>query len=120
MPAISFFVQGDPKGQPRPRAFARKTASGFVARVYDAGTAEGWKSAVAEAARPFLGQREVKPLNVSLAFYFRRPKIHFRSGKNSTGLKPGAPLWHTSRPDCDNLAKAVLDALVVIGLIADD
>ena len=34
---ISFTVLGDPKGQPRPKAFSR----GGHAAVYDPGTAEG-------------------------------------------------------------------------------
>lgn len=44
---ITFFIHGDPKPQPRPRAFARRMGAKFVARVYDAGTAEGWKSQIA-------------------------------------------------------------------------
>ena len=40
MAPIEFFVEGDPKPQPRPRAFARKIGNKFMARVYDAGTAE--------------------------------------------------------------------------------
>ena len=47
---ISFAVQGVPKGQPRPRAFAFKGK----ARVFDPGTAEEWESRIAEAARPHL------------------------------------------------------------------
>lgn len=40
-------------GQPRPRAFARRMGDGkFVARVFESGTAEGWKSLIAaEAAK---------------------------------------------------------------------
>jgi hypothetical protein len=37
------------------------------------------------------------PLQVELNFYFGRPKVHFRSGKNSHLLKDDAPLWHTNR-----------------------
>jgi len=47
MSQIHFFVSGDPKAQPRIRAFA---INGH-ARVYDPGTAEGWKSLIAVAAR---------------------------------------------------------------------
>lgn len=46
-----------------------------------------------------------------------RAKLHF----NTRGeLKPSAPRDHTKRPDIDNLAKAVLDALVDQGVIKDD
>ena len=40
-------VNGDPKPQPRPKAFKR----GKHAAVYDPGTAEGWKGSIALAAR---------------------------------------------------------------------
>jgi len=52
MKPITFFVPGEPKGQPRPRAFARKMGDKFVARVFDAATAEGWKGAIAAVAQP--------------------------------------------------------------------
>lgn len=116
MKEISFFAQGIPKGQPRPRAFAMK---GHV-RVYDPGTAEGWKSCIAEAARPFVSERIASPVSVSCTFVLPRPKCHYRSGKNSHELKADAPCFHTGKPDIDNFEKAVFDALVVIGLLADD
>lgn len=112
-PAVSFFVNGLPKGQPRPRAFARKMGNKFVARVFDAGTAEEWKGQIAQAAKdhtpttPFDG-----PVYLYLNFLFPRPKSHFRA--NGT-LKMDAPLFHTGKPDADNLAKAVMDALTQLG-----
>lgn len=51
------------------------------------------------------------PIKVSITFRFKRPKSHFGIGKNSNLLKDSAPTYHTSRPDADNLAKFVLDAL---------
>lgn len=115
---ISFFVEGDPKGQPRARACIRGKRAG----VYDPGTADAWKMAVAEAWRS-----KVQPVDpfqgavcVALRFRFRRPKSHFGSGKNSRNLKPSAPATHTAKPDCDNLAKAVMDVLTRLGAWADD
>lgn len=52
-----------------------------------------------------------QPLKVILRFNFPRPKAHFGTGKNSGILKVNAPLFHTARPDADNLIKFVLDAL---------
>lgn len=116
MKTISFQVSGDPKGQPRPRAFARRMGAKFVARVYDAGTAEEWKSLIATAAKPFAPR---EPLGcafyVQLHFIFRRPAHHYRGGKFSAELKASAPLFHTAKPDADNLAKAVLDCLTQLG-----
>lgn len=111
---ISRFVVGLPKGQPRPRAFAR----GGKARVYDPGTAEGWKSEIALAFLDVVGPPLAGPLVVKLDFNFPRPKAHTK--KDGT-LRPGMPqVWHVQKPDVDNLAKAVLDALTTIGLWHDD
>lgn len=119
--AISFFAQGEPKGQPRPRAFAKKMGAKFVARVYDARTAEGWKSLVAEAARAHLPQSPItEPISLLLSFVMPRPKKHYRTGKRSSELRDDAPTWHVGTPDSDNLAKAVMDALSQIGMWKDD
>ena len=69
MTRIAFFAAGLPKGQPRPRAFSR----GGHARVYDPGTAEGWKASVALAARDELPPAPLEgALSVSLRFYMPR------------------------------------------------
>lgn len=115
----TFRANGIPKGQPRPRAFARKMDNGkFRARVYDAGTAEAWKSDVARACEPLAGRRLIEPIRLTLTFYFPRPKSHYRT---NGALKPSAPrLIHDSAPDVDNAAKAVLDAMTHIGVWQDD
>lgn len=116
---ISFHVFGDPKPQPRPRAFARNMGGGkFAARVYDAGTAEGWKSCVALAAKPHLPIAPLDcPLFVDINFFLTRPKGHF----NSKGLpRPSSPTYPLNKMDCDNLAKAVLDCLTQIRMWEDD
>ena len=110
---VAFFVHGEPKGQPRPRAFAR----GGKARVYDPGTAEGWKGQVALAARAHLPASPLDaPVAVHLRFQLPRPRGHY----GRSGLKPSAPRKHVTKPDVDNLAKAVVDALVGIGFLKDD
>ena len=117
-PPITFFAAGEPKPQPRPRAFVRKFGNQFQARVYDASTAEGWKSAIAVAAKDFVPMPPLQgPLRVDITFYMPRPKGHFRSNGD---LKPSAPKWHIGRGDRDNLDKAVLDALTDIGVWDDD
>jgi Holliday junction resolvase RusA-like endonuclease len=118
---IEFFAIGEPKGQPRPRAFARKFGDKWAARVYDAGTAEGWKGQVALVAKPFLPPAPIdRPLRLTMHFYFPRPKFHFGTRKGVQYLKPDAPMYHTGKPDFDNTAKAVSDALTQIGFWRDD
>jgi Holliday junction resolvase RusA-like endonuclease len=110
---MSFRAQGIPKGQPRPRAFSRNGH----ARVFDPGTAEVWKSDVAAAACPVLPATPLTgPLVLRIDFFFPRPKNHYVKA----GLRTGAPLWHRSKPDADNAAKAVMDALTTLGAWEDD
>lgn len=113
---LQFFVEGTPKGQPRPRAVIR----GMRAGVFDPGTADEWKAAVAEVWRNVVGARGLQPregaVRVTLLFYMPRPKGHF----GAKGLKPSAPLAHTGKPDLDNLAKAVLDVLTRLEAWNDD
>ena len=115
--AVTVWVPGVPKPQPRPRAFAR----GGRARVYDPGTAEGWKSAVATALRAHIPETPVTDaVDVRVTFYLPRPKGHLGTGRNAAVLRPSAPRRPTPRPDLDNLAKAVLDALGELGFWRDD
>jgi len=109
-----FFAAGEPKPQPRARAFAR----GGHARVYDAGTAEGWKGCVALAAREHLPAAPIAgPVALRLDIRLPRPKAHF----TKKGLRPDAPIYVCAgRGDADNFAKAVMDALTQIGLWKDD
>jgi Holliday junction resolvase RusA-like endonuclease len=107
----AFDVLGEPKGQPRPRA----TARGGNARVYDPGTAEGWKGAIALAVRPYLPPYPIdSPVRIAIAFRFPRPARLLRK-KDPDGLIP-----HTAKPDSDNAAKAVLDCLTTCGIWRDD
>ena len=100
----AFFVAGTPKGQPRVKAFRR----GAHAGVYTPPTADAWKSAVrADGLKNCPAVAFEGAVFISLHFTLPRPKSHF----NSKGVKPGAPTWVTGKPDADNLAKAVLDAL---------
>lgn len=118
---ITFFVQGEPKAQPRARAFAKKMGNRYVARVFDDSSAEGWKSFIALAARRFIPPSPyLGPICVNAYFHFPRPLSHYGKGKKAAVLKKNAPLWHTCKPDRDNLDKALLDTLKKLGMFKDD
>jgi len=109
---ISFRVYGDPKGQPRPRATVRKSGK---ASVYDAGTAEGWKFAIALAAREHKPSRPLMgPLSVCIDFYFKRPQRLCRKKDCRSRFR------HIVKPDRDNLDKGCLDTLTKCGFWFDD
>ena len=116
---ITFFAPGIPKPQPRPRAFARKVGKTFTARVYDAGTAEGWKSLIAVAAKEVLPTEPITgPVELSVNFYLPRPKSHY----NSKGIlkHQHEDVRHAQKPDADNLVKAVKDCLSTLRMWKDD
>lgn len=117
---VEFFAPGEPKGQPRARACIRGKRAG----VYDPGTADAWKHAVADAWRSQVAREDaphVAPfetaVQLKLTFYLRRPKGHYRANGE---VKPSAPRHHTGKPDIDNLAKAVMDVLTRLGAWTDD
>jgi Holliday junction resolvase RusA-like endonuclease len=114
---ISFFVAGEAKAQGRPRAFAFKRGDKIQVRAYSPGTAEEWKSAIAVAAKDVGIEKFAGPVSIELRFNFKRPKSHFRANGQ---LKDKAPFYHTQKPDFDNLAAAVANALTKIGAWNDD
>ena len=101
--SLTFSVPGEPVPQPRPRV---STRWGF-ARAYVPAThpVHAYRQSLAAAARDAGLSETGEPLNVVIDAVFRRPKSHMRK----SGVKADAP--RLPRPDVDNIAKAVLDAL---------
>ena len=119
--SISFWVPGRPIAQPRPRA----TIRGAHAGVYNPPTADAWKREVQFRARGAMLLHESPtsaPLIADLVFEMPcSSKLYTKSGALSAeGRKHlwNGVLYHTQKPDVDNLTKAVLDALT--GIVYDD
>lgn len=108
--AITFSVPGEPVPQPRPRVSTR----GGFARAYVPAKhpVHAYRQSLAAAARAAGLSDTGEPLSVVIDAVFVRPKSHVRK----SGVKPDAP--KLPRPDVDNIAKAVLDALQDV--IGDD
>jgi len=106
---LTFRVDGEPVAQPRHRIASRgRFATAYIPRGH---AIHAWKWAIEEAAREEAERvgwvpRKGIALAVSMVFWFERPR------SNKTQL-------HTQRPDLDNLAKAVLDALHGIAYLDD-
>lgn len=118
-PLVSFFVAGEPIAQPRPK-FSR--AGGFV-RAYTPDKFVGpWKKLIAwRSKEEGVAMRRIDaPVLLELEFVMPRPLSHFGTGKNAGTLKASAPMFHTIKPDGDNLTKAVMDALSDCGVWRDD
>jgi len=111
---MTIWVDGIPKGQPRVRAYVR----GKHAGVYDPGTADAWKMTVRAEVLKHWDHKPIEgPVRLLLDIGLPRPKSHFRH----TGIvREKAPDHHTSKPDVDNLAKAIMDVLTDIGIWRDD
>jgi Holliday junction resolvase RusA-like endonuclease len=103
---IKLVILGEPKAQKRHRHFKVGT---FI-KTYDPSKSDkgDFLSIVQYNApkEPING-----PVRLDATFYFSRPKSHFRTGKNSHILKGDAPIWHTTKPDRDNLDKFCMDSL---------
>lgn len=103
MSQVSFTVSGDPVPQPRPRV---STVGGFArAYVPKDHPVHAYRFAVQMAAAHAGLRKTEAMLAVRIACTFARPVSHL----TKRGVRPSAP--RLPRPDVDNLAKAVLDAL---------
>ena len=99
MNEVRFGVDGDPVAQPRPRAGVDWRLG--RARVYrqEGRLVHGWRGRIALAARKACARPLEGALELVLVFRFHR-------ARRRTG-----PSWRSTRPDVDNLAKVVADAL---------
>jgi Holliday junction resolvase RusA-like endonuclease len=101
--AITFSVPGNPVPQPRPRV---STRSGFARAYVPAKHAVHSYRKSLQLAAIDAGLRATKgTVDVVIDAVFARPQSHL----TKTGVRNGAP--ETPRPDVDNIAKAVLDAI---------
>lgn len=99
---IDIVFHGTPIGKSRPR-FGRTKTGGVV--TYTPQKTRDYERALKSFAQvAMIGKTMLEgPVKVTITAYF--------SHKTKTG-------WHTSRPDLDNIIKAVLDALN--GIVFDD
>lgn len=106
---IEFYVPGKPVAQSRPR-FARR---GNFVQTYDAAPAKDYKSWVKHCALTYMENFKVVrigkdiPLEMVLTVQVERPKSRKKA------------LFPTTKPDADNFAKGVMDALESILYEAD-
>lgn len=104
---IRFFISGHPLPQARPRTFWHQTARRFV--TTNPRRCETWKEKVSQLASPHRPRKPLDfPVHVVLDFHLPRPK------------EARDKIWACVRPDLDNYAKAVLDALQEAGFFTDD
>lgn len=106
-------VDGEPRPQPRPRA----TRCGDRAKVYSPSRthAYAWQQICMHTFKRHAPRWPIDAaVRVILDFWFHRPK------RLCTRRWSDWPIWHRSKPDVDNLAKLVLDAMTRTGWWVDD
>lgn len=118
--AIRFRVDLEPVGQPRARVGRQwsKTKKRFVAHGYTERDHPilGWKAAVTLALGQYRHAGWTGPVGVRLAFLLTPPK-QTALVMRAAGL---VLMWADGKPDADNLAKGVLDAVNDGRLWGDD
>lgn len=112
MPSIT--VPGEPISQPRQRHamiaghVRNYTPSKHPVNDYKAGIKLAWHSETCGEHPPLTG-----PVGVTMVFVFSRPK------SKRWKSKPMPRYPHTGKPDAENCAKAVLDALSKLAFVDD-
>jgi len=106
-----FVIMGIPKSQPRNRHRMVKTKAGKVFTMnYEPEEAamakENTRAQIVNQLPTFI-PRNV-PIICNIEAYLPRPKNHYRSNGE---VKSAAPRFCTSKPDKDNLEKAIYDAM---------
>ena len=104
-------IPGAPIGKGRPRA----TKMGNHVRLYTPKRTADWERSSALIMK---NEWRSAPLDnicsVSIIAVFPRPKRLLRK------KDPEHRMWHSSKPDIDNVCKSVLDSMVMAGVIRDD
>ena len=108
---VSFTVLG--RAQPvgsKKQVTNPKTGKSYV--IDDAKGSRPWKQEVAATALQYRPSELLAgPVELQLVFFVARPKSHYGTGRNAAVVKPSAPVFPITRPDCTKLVRCVEDAL---------
>jgi crossover junction endodeoxyribonuclease RusA len=126
--SIAFRVFGTPGAQGSKKGWAIKRGgeyTGQVAQSENSKKVAPWRSDVKQAAQEVIGDDWTPwegPCEVAVIFIFKRPKSHYRTGRNAHLLKDNAPFYVIghSQGDLDKLLRSTFDALTAAGVWKDD
>lgn len=105
---MHFEILGEPIGEGRPRA----VRVGAGVRMHSPKRSSEWRALAAQQMAAEKGATIDGAAWVKIAAIMPRPKLPKKAG---TGR-----LWRACGADIDNICKAVLDAMVTAGVIAND
>ncbi len=104
-------IPGAPIGKGRPRA----TKMGNHVRLYTPKRTADWERSSALIMKNAWRSAPLDGVcRVDLVAVFPRPKRLMRK------KDPEQRVWHSSKPDIDNVCKSALDSMVMAGIIRDD
>lgn len=104
-------IPGAPIGKGRPRA----TKMGAHVRLYTPKKTADWERSSALILRNAWRSAPLEGVcRVDVVAVFPRPKRLMRQ------KDPHHRVWHSSKPDIDNVCKSALDSMVMAGVIRDD
>ncbi|WP_327377952.1 RusA family crossover junction endodeoxyribonuclease [Streptomyces sp. NBC_01216] len=117
--ALTLTVYGTPAPQ------GSKTRNAYGAMYESSAKVKPWREAVKTAALDAIHHDEAwtaldGPVWLDMQFTLRRPKSHYRTGRNTGLLKATAPPYPTGKPDLDKLIRSTQDALKDAGVLSDD
>ena len=104
---VTFYVEGEARGKQRPRT-VRKDG---VTRTYTPKETKEYEQLVKSAyLREAKGVFFDGPVSVTISVFVEPPKSASKAKKNEM-LLLHEKVWPTKRPDLDNVAKSICDAL---------
>ena len=101
MEDLYFVIHGQPKGKARPRVTRYGTYTPKSTREFEALIRKCWQEQTGGKSFP-----AGTALCCTIHAYFAIPQSYSKRQRQSLVFQP-----HTKKPDCDNIAKAVLDSL---------
>ena len=118
MTRLAFVAYGKPAAQ------GSKVRTKYALRDSNDATLTPWRNTVSHAAHTAATadglERIATPVHVRAAFYFDRPRTHYRTGRNAHLLRDNAPALPQRVGDIDKLQRALLDAITDSGVWVDD
>lgn len=111
-------------GRPAPQGSKRHVGHGVM--VESSKAVKPWRDDVKAAAEQAIKdlRNSVCPLDgplvVRMVFTTRRPRSHYRTGRNAHLLRDSAPARPATIPDLSKLLRSTEDALTAAGVWADD
>lgn len=112
---LAFFVPGKPITQGSKTTGVSKNGRRYVRE--SSKYLKAWRKAIHDMALHRLNDPISVPVRVSMHFFFKRPKSHYKTGYELTKAGLAQPI---PKRDIDKLARAVNDSLVTAGVLKDD